>query len=103
MPPSRVGELSRRCNFPRQLVFSGYLNLPMKTSSIISIVAALTAVLFAPLSFELTTSLVFVAGFACIVAGDYARSAKPWRSHLRLEGGRIPTGAQLSPLFELAA
>ena len=84
-------------------MFSGHLNIPMKTSSIISIVAALAAVFFSPLSFELTTSLVFAAGFACIVAGDYARSAKPSRSHLHLEDVRIPTNKHLSPLFELAA
>ncbi len=52
----------------------------MKTIPALSLLAALSAfVLFAPLSFEVTVSVLFAAGLVGILAADYAHIVRPAR------------------------
>ena len=52
---------------------------PMKALSALALVAAPVAFVFSPLSFEISVSLLFAAGFAAIAYTDYARTSRPVR------------------------
>ena len=45
----------------------------MKALPILAFLAALVALVFSSLPFELASSMLFVAGFAAILAADYTR------------------------------
>jgi hypothetical protein len=51
----------------------------MKTISVLALTAAFAAFPFVPLSFEISFSLLFAAGFATIALTDYARTMRPVR------------------------
>jgi hypothetical protein len=78
-------------------------NLPMKTSSIITLVALVGAIFFCPLSVETCTSLMFAAGFACVVADDFTRSCKPYGRHSRERKTQLRVHRRPAPAFEYAA
>ena len=49
----------------------------MKTLPLIAFLAALAAFLFAPVSLEISCSLLFAAGFLGILISDYHRPVRP--------------------------
>jgi hypothetical protein len=51
----------------------------MKALSALALVAAPVAFVFVPLSFEISVSLLFAAGFVAIAFTDYARTPRPLR------------------------
>jgi hypothetical protein len=75
----------------------------MKTYSIITFLAAFVAFVFAPLSFEVASSLLFAAGLGCVLVGDYSRQYRP----LYLHGASVIRvsldNRGLASTFELAA
>jgi hypothetical protein len=79
------------------------IHLSMKTSSIITLVAVFCAIFFCPLSVETCTSLVFAAGFACVVADDLTRSRKPYGRHSRERKTQLRVHRRPAPAFEYAA
>ena len=52
----------------------------MKALSALAFVAAPVAFLFLPLRFEISFSVLFVAGFSAIALTDYARLSRPLRA-----------------------
>jgi len=70
----------------------------MKTISALALTAAFTAFLLVPLSFEISVSLLFAAGFTAIAFTDYARTLRPLR---------VPAAAEVTTVrkekFGLAA
>ena len=51
----------------------------MKTISTLALISAFAAFLLVPLSFEISVSLLFAAGFTAIALTDYARTMRPLR------------------------
>jgi hypothetical protein len=51
----------------------------MKTLSTLALISAFAAFLLVPLSFEISVSLLFAAGFTAIAFTDYARTMRSLR------------------------
>ena len=75
----------------------------MKTYPIIAFLAALVAFVFSPLSFEVAGSILFAAGFGCVLIGDYSRRTRSLKQNLAPVIGLNRSNRELAPAFELAA
>lgn len=71
----------------------------MKTVPILTFLLALGAFLLSPLSFEISTSLLFATGFAAIALSDYGRRVRP----LQLPPVAAVVTARRTERFGLAA
>ena len=71
----------------------------MKTLPILAAVAALAAFATLPLNFETTCSVLFGAGLAIIVYGDYARTIRSGQMY----PAKIAAAKKRSERFGLAA
>jgi hypothetical protein len=77
--------------------------MSMKTISILTFLAVVSAVCVLPLSFAAGSSLVFLVGFACIAFADYARRSPSFYSaETNVESLSTPL-RNLGPRLELAA
>lgn len=75
----------------------------MKIYPLITFLAAFVAFVFAPLSLEAASSLLFIAGFGCVLIADYTHQP---RSRMSRDSSfrRISHGNhELASAFELAA
>ena len=71
----------------------------MKTLPVLTITAALGALLLSPLSFEIAVSALFTAGFIAIAFCDYSRRTRP----LALPAVAAMVTARRTERFGLAA
>jgi hypothetical protein len=75
----------------------------MKIYPLVTFLAAFVAFVFAPLSFEAASSLLFIAGFGCVLIADYTRQPRS-RMSRGPSFGRLSHGnRELASAFELAA